>query len=104
MTTVKELIEELQKYDQDAIVLYAYDENGDTGVHDFIYGNFFFSLDEDGNFFVSLDEDGNLMLDEQGELHEIFNTKNGIPDYLQQLGLLVKRGGILKPAIKLFPR
>jgi hypothetical protein len=94
MTTVKELIEELQKYDQDAFVLYAYDENGDTGVHDFI----------NSNFIVALDEDGNLMLDEQGELHEIFNTENGILDDLQQLELLVKRGGILKPAIKLFSR
>jgi hypothetical protein len=94
MTTVKELIEELQKYDQDAIVLYAYDENGDTGVHDFI----------DGNFIVALDEDGNIMLDEQGELFEIFNTECDMPDGLQQLELIEKREGILKPAIKLFSR
>jgi hypothetical protein len=94
MKTIKELIEELKKYDQDAFVLYAFDENGDTGVHDFIYSN----------FIVALDEDGNFMLDEQGELHEILNTENGIPDDLQQLELLVKRGGILKPAIKLFCR
>ena len=93
MTTVKELIEELQGCDQDAIVLYAYDENGDTGVHDFIYGN----------FIVALDEDGNIMLDEQGELFEIFNTECDMPDGLnEQPELIVKRECKLKPAIKLF--
>ena len=94
MTTVKELIEELQGCDQDAIVLYAYDENGLAGVHDFI----------DSDFIVALDEDGNLMFDEQGELYEIFDTENGSRDDLQQLELIGKTGGILKPAIKLFSR
>lgn len=95
MTTVKELIEELQKYDQDAIVLYAYDENGDTGVHDFI----------NGNFIVALDEDGNIMMDEEGELFEIFNTEGDMQNELDEyFNLIVKRDGKLKPAIKLFCR
>lgn len=95
MTTVKELIEVLKNYDEDAIVLYAYDENGDTGVHDFI----------DGDLIVALDEDGNIMLDEQGELFEIFNTECDMPDDIhEQVELIVKRDGKLKPAIKLFCR
>lgn len=94
MTTVKELIEELQGCDQDAIVLYAYDEDGLTGVHYFI----------DSDFIVALDEDGNLMFDEHGELYEISDTENGSRDDLQQLELIVKRGGTPKPSIKLFSR
>jgi hypothetical protein len=120
MTTVKELIEELQGCDQDAIVLYAYDENGLTGVHDFIDGDYIVALDEDGNIMfdkqgelfevqstecVTLDEDGNIMLDEQGELFEIFNTECDMPDGLnEQPELIVKKECKLKPAIKLFSR
>ena len=87
MTTVKELIKELQKCDQDAIVLYQYNENGDTGLHDFI--------NED--FIVALDKDGNIMMDEEGELFEIFNRE--LDEHFE---LIVKRGGTLKPAIKFY--
>ena len=89
MTTIKELIEELQKYDQDAVVLYAYDENGKTGVHHFI----------DASLSIATDEDGNPIM-ELGELVEI--VKGDINDLLQGLELIIKRDGILKPAIKLF--
>ena len=91
MTTVKELIEELQKYDQDAIVLYAYDENGKTGVHDFI----------DASLSIATDEDGNPIM-ELGELVEIETGDTN--SLLEGLELIVKRDGILKPAIKLFCR
>lgn len=95
MTTVKELIEVLKNYDQDSIVLYAYDENGKTGVHSFI----------DGNYIVALDNYGHIILDEKLELLEIFNTEHDMPDDLdEQFELIVKRGGTLKPAIKLFCR
>ena len=91
MTTVKELIEELQKYDQDAFVLYAYDENGDTGVHDFI----------DDSVMTVLDKDGDPIM-ELGELVEIITLDTN--SLLEGLKLIEKRGGILKPAIKLFSR
>ena len=91
MTTVKELIEELQKYDQDAFVLYAYDENGDTGVHDFISDSVMTVLDEDGDPIM-----------ESGELVEIETLDTN--SLLEGLKLIGKRGGILKPAIKLFSR
>lgn len=91
MTTVKELIEELQKYDQDAFVLYAYDENGKTGVHDFI----------DGSVTIALDKDGCPIM-ELGELVEIVTDDTN--SLLEGLELIAKRDGKLKPAIKLFSR
>lgn len=91
MTTVKELIEELQKYDQNSIVLYAYDENGDTGVHDFI----------DGSLFVVLDNKGLLETDSEGVVEIERDTDNNL---LKGLELIKKSGGTLKPAIKLFCR
>jgi len=91
MTTVKELIQHLQKYDQDAIVLYAYDENGDTGVHDFI----------DDSVMTVLNKDGDPIM-ELGELVEIITLDTN--SLLEGLKLIGKTGGILKPAIKLFSR
>ena len=91
MTTVKELIKELQKYDEDSIVLYAYNENGDTGVHHFIAGGFTIAIDKDDSPVMEL-----------GELVEIeTDSTNGM---LEGLELIVKRDGTLKPAIKLFCR
>jgi hypothetical protein len=89
MTTVKELIEELSKCDQDAIVLYAFDENAATGVHDFIDSNLLTAVNVDGSLMVLEDELVILRTDTEDDLTEDFE-------------IIKKKGGILKPAIKLF--
>jgi hypothetical protein len=91
MTTVKELIEKLSKCDQDAIVLYASDDNGATGVHDFI----------DSNLLTAVRVDGSLMVLE-GEL-VILITDTG-DDLTEDFEIIEEKGGTLKPAIKLFCR
>jgi hypothetical protein len=89
MTTVKELIEQLQKCDQDAIVLYAFDCAGDTGWHDFIDSNLLTAVRVDGSLMVLGDEIVAIKTDTGDDLTEDFE-------------IIEKKGGTLKPAIKLF--
>lgn len=51
IVTVKDLISELQKCDQDAIVLYAFDEYGRDGVHGFISKDDLVALDSNNERF-----------------------------------------------------
>ncbi len=91
MVTVKELIEKLLKCDQDAIVLYASYDNGVIGVHDFIASN----------LLVAVNVDASLMVLE-GEL-VMLRTDIG-DDLTEDFEIIEKKGGTLKPAIKLFCR
>ena len=91
MTTVKELIEELSKCNQDAIVLYAFDEYGDTGWHDFIDSNLLTAVDIGGVLMFHKDEIVAIRTDTGDDLTEDFE-------------IIEKKGGTLKPAIKLFCR
>ena len=91
MVTVKELIEKLSKCDQDAIVLYASDDNGATGVHDFI----------DSDFLTAVRVDGSLMALE-GEIVILMTDTED--DFTEDFEIIEKKGGTLKPAIKLFWR
>ncbi len=91
MVTVKELIEELSKCNQDAIVLYASDDNGATGVHDFIYSN----------LLTAVLADGSLMFHKHELVILITDTED---DFTEDIEIIEERGGTLKPAIKLFCR
>ena len=91
MVTVKELIEELSKCNQDAIVLYASDDKRATRVHEFI----------DSNLLAAVNVDASLMVLEGEPVILITDTGD---DLTEDFEIIEKKGGTLKPAIKLFCR
>ena len=92
LTRVKDLIAELQQLDQEAIVLYAYDEYGNTGVHQFIAsGDTLVCCDPDGDYKFTENED--LILRFLGDDDE---------DYDESMPKLTDTTVQWLPAIKLF--
>ena len=59
MTTVKDLIKELEKLNPDAIVLYAYNEYQNTGSHNFISEDSMVAVSDDEQSFIT-DENDNI--------------------------------------------
>lgn len=88
---VKDLILELQKCDPEAVVLYAYDEYGRTGVHGFIADDYMVALDSD-NQFVMIDND------------IIDFAKDDLDDLIDEYQEIVDKYNNAQPAIKFFPR
>ena len=86
---VKDLILELQKYDTEAIVLYAYNEYRQTGVHGFISKDHLVALDSDDRFVVVDNELVSFCLDAIDDL---------IPEYQE----IVDKYKSVHPAIQLF--
>lgn len=94
MTTVKDLIKELQQLDQDSIVLYAYDEYGRTGIHSFI---------SDDDNYVIINKDGTILMDD----NEIITFEGDYKEELEQeyIDLIdnsLNNDGIKVKSIKLF--
>lgn len=88
-TTVKDLISELQQCDPDAIVLYAHDEYGRTGVHGFISDDDMVALDSEDQFVMV---DNELVSFCQEDVDDL------IPEYQE----IVDKYNNVHPAIMLF--
>lgn len=86
---VKDLILELQKCDPEAVVLYAYDEYGRTGVHGFIADDYMVALDSDDEF---------VLVD--NEIVEF--SKEDIDDLIPEYQEVVDKYNNAQPAIKIF--
>lgn len=56
-TTVKDLIEQLQQCNPDDIVLYAYNEYGNTGYHNFVSSDNLVCVDSETGKFILDDND-----------------------------------------------
>jgi hypothetical protein len=91
MITVKELIVELQKYNPDAIVLYAYDEYGRTGTHGQISNDEYVVLDSNDNFVIIDDEIVSFCEEDVGDLNDEYQE-------------VVDKYNNVRPTIKLFAR
>lgn len=91
MIKIKDLISELQKCDPEAIVLYAYDEYGRTGVHGFIGENKSVVLDENDHFVMN-----------DNEL--IYYDNEDVDDLLDETQEAIDKYNNVQPAIMLFAR
>lgn len=89
-TRVKDLIEKLQKFDPEAIVLHAYDEYGRTGVHGFISGEL--NVFQDPNTGNICDSENEVL-----ECEPKYFPKDYTPEFVEQV-----KGFTQIPAIKLF--
>lgn len=88
---VKDLILKLQQCDPEAVVLYAYDEYGRTGVHDFIANDYMVALDSEDKFVTIKNELVWFVVDDMDDL---------IPEHQE----IIDKYNNVKPAIKLFAR
>lgn len=91
MITVKELIAELQKYNPDAIVLYAYDEYKRTGTHGHISNDEYVVLDSNDNFVIIDDEIVSFCEEDADDLNDEYQE-------------VVDKYNNVRPTIKLFAR
>lgn len=91
LTRVKDLIADLQKLDQEAIVLYAFNEYGNHGIHSQITTDALICCDLNGE--LKLDEDNDLILR---------YTDDDDDDYVEEFPKLNDPNLQWFPAIKMF--
>lgn len=88
---VKDLILKLQQCDPEAVVLYAYDEYGRTGIHDFITNDQMVALDSEDQF-VMIEND------------LVCFCEDDFDDLIDEYQEIVDKYNNVQPAIKLFAR
>ncbi len=88
---VKDLISELQKCNPEAVVLYAYEQYGRTGVHDFI------SKDNS----VVLDSNDRFAMNDNELIWYINEDADDLSDEIQEV---IDKHNNVQPAIILFAR
>mgnify|MGYP003402982300 CR=1 FL=1 len=94
MTSVKDLIKELQQLDPDSIVLYAYDEYGNTGTHSFI---------DDEEQYLIINKDGSILeYDREIITFENNYKEEKIDEVIELIDSSLKDGGKQVRCIKLF--
>ena len=88
---VKDLILELQQCEPEAVVLYAYDKYGGTGVHHFISNDYMVALDSDNQFVTIKNDIVDFLKEDMNDLNDGYQE-------------IVDKYNNVQPAIKLFAR
>lgn len=95
ITKVKDLIKELEKLDQEAVVIYAYDEYGNNSTHGFIQ--------DDEQFVVFDNQDIILEYDRDIIIFENDYKEDQIDEIVELIDTALENGGRIEKCIKLFP-